>query len=271
MTNNPKYRRPLNSDQVETLELLYKFRFGSVDLLREYFNKSSRGLIFNRLKVLEDQGLITKRFDSSYRLQGKPAAYYLLPAGARILQASRAGEDTINIKSIYKESTKSEGFIAHSLDIFTAYNRFKASYGEKLDFFTKPDLAGYEHFPNPLPDAFLSHEADDTTKHFFLEILDDRQPFFTHIRRIQQYIDHKESGEWAMTELAFPVILFVCESASTEKRMQKQLTKSLKNRWVDDLTFATTTKELLKTLSNNDDVWRILGDEDNRRSLGSIS
>ena len=148
MTNNPKYRRPLNSDQVDTLELLYKFRFGSIDLIREYFSKSSRGLIFSRLKVLEEQGFIAKRFDSSYRIQGKPAAYYLLPAGARKLQDARSSEDeAINIKSIYKDKSVSETFIQHSLNIFTAYNQLKAHHGDSLDFFTKSDLAGYEHLP----------------------------------------------------------------------------------------------------------------------------
>lgn len=271
MTNNPKYRRPLNSDQVDTLELLYKFRFGSVDLVREHFNKSSRGLIFSRLKVLEEQGLTAKRFDSSYRIQGKPAAYYLLPEGARKLQERRGSEDEeVNIKSIYKDKSVSETFIQHSLNIFAAYNQLKAHYGDSLDFFAKGDLAGYEHYPKPLPDAFLSLEAGQDTKHFFVEIQEDSQPFFTAVRKVKKYIDYKGSGEWAITETNFPVILFTCESASLQKRLQKQMLKMLSRNLTDDLAFATTTEKELRTLNDNDIIWQSTSDLDEKLSLRGI-
>lgn len=271
MTSNPKYRRPLNSNQVETLELLYKFRFGSIDLIREYFNKSSRGLIFSRLKVLEEQGFIAKRFDSSYRIQGKPAAYYLLPAGARKLQETRTAEDeAINIKSIYKDKTVSETFIRHSLNIFTSYNQLKARYGDELAFFTKTNLASYEHFPKPLPDAFVSLETRNGTRYFFVEILEDIQPFFTAVRSIKKYLDHKESGEWAITETDYPVVLFICESAGLQKRLQKQIAKMLNASWVDGLNFATTTKTELASLSEDDAIWQEVTEPDEKLPLQDI-
>lgn len=271
MTNNPKYRRPLNSNQVETLELLYKFRFGSIDLIREYFNKSSRGLIFSRLKVLEEQGIIAKRFNSSYRIQGKPAAYYLLPTGARKLQETRSPEDeAVNIKSIYKDKTVSETFIQHSLSIFTVYNQLKARYANELAFFTKTDVASYEHFPKPLPDAFVSLETKNSTRYFFIEIVEDAQPFFTAVRSIKKYLDHKESGEWAITETDYPAILFICESTSLQKRLQKQITKMLNASWVDSIDFATTTKAELASLSENDAIWQEVTEPDAKLSLQDI-
>jgi hypothetical protein len=271
MTNNPKYRRPLNSDQVDTLELLYKFRFGSVDLIRRYFSKSSRGLIFSRLNVLEEQGFIAKRFDSSYRIQGKPAAYYLLPAGARKLQETRGPEDeAVNIKGIYKDKTVSELFIQHSLNIFAMYNQLKAHYSDSLDFFTKSDLANYEHYPKPLPDAFLSLEAGENTKHFFVEVQEDTQPFFTAVRKVKKYIDYKDSGEWAITETDFPAILFICESASLQKRLQKQIAKMLDKTLTSDLIFVTAATEEIRELKDNDTVWQLASDPDEKRSLQDI-
>ena len=271
MPSNPKYRRPLNSNQVETLELLYKFRFGSVDLIREYFKKSSRGLIFSRLKVLEEQGFIAKRFDSFYRIQGKPAAYYLLPSGARKLQETRSSEDdVVNIKSIYKDKTVSETFIQHSLSIFTVYNQLKAQYGDELAFFTKTNLTSYEHFPKPLPDAFVSLETKSSTRYFFIEIVEDSQPFFTAVRCIKKYLDHKESGEWAITETEYPAILFICESISLQKRLQKQTTKMLNASWVDSLVFATATKSELASLTENDAIWQKVTEPDDKLSLQDI-
>jgi SOS-response transcriptional repressor LexA len=68
---------------------LYKFRFGSSDLIAKRFNKPSGKYVQKRLHILEDQGYIARRYDKSYKLQGKPAAYYLLPSAARLLQAQQ--------------------------------------------------------------------------------------------------------------------------------------------------------------------------------------
>jgi hypothetical protein len=267
-----KTRRKLNAEQLEVLELLYKFRFGSNDLIAQYFGKKSRSFVFKRLSILLEQGFIGKRFDSSYRIQGKPAAYYLLPAGARKLQETRSPEDeAINIKGIYKDKTISELFIQHSLNIFAMYNQLKAHYSNSLDFFTKSDLASYEHYPRPLPDAFLSLEAEGSTKHFFVEIPEDSQPFFTAVRKVKKYIDYKDSGEWAITETDFPAILFVCESASLQKRLQKQIAKMLSKTLTDDLVFVTATAEELRGLKDNNAIWQSTSDPDEKLSLQDIS
>lgn len=271
-SNNPKYRRPLNDEQLEVLELLYKFRFGSNNLIAEYFGKNHRAFVSKRLKILQDQGFIDKRFDSSYRIQGKPAAYYLLPEGARKLQERRGPEDDqVNIKGIYKDKSVSEIFIQHSLNIFATYNQLKAHYSDSLDFFTKSDLASYEHYPKPLPDAFLSLEAEGSAKHFFVEIQEDSQPFFTAVRKVKKYIDYKDSGEWAINETDFPAILFICESVSLQKQLQKQIIKMLSKILTDDLVFVTTTKEELGTLKDKAVIWQSTSEPDKKLSLQHIS
>ena len=89
-----KHRKKLNAEQLEVLELLHKFRFGSNNLFAQYFDKKDRSFVFKRLSILLEQGLIGKRFEPSYRLQGKPAAYYLTPTGARMLEAAAPTKDT---------------------------------------------------------------------------------------------------------------------------------------------------------------------------------
>src|SRR5437868_6830189 len=79
----PKYRKKLNEEQVEVLQMLYRFRFASSEQIAQFQGKPNAKAIQKRLKILEDQDLIAKRYDKSYKLQGKPAAYYLTPNGAR--------------------------------------------------------------------------------------------------------------------------------------------------------------------------------------------
>ena len=76
-----KHRKLVSSSQVAVLELLYKFRFGSTELLRRSLGFSSDPSMYRKLVILIDKGFVGKRFESSYRIQGIPASYYLLPKG----------------------------------------------------------------------------------------------------------------------------------------------------------------------------------------------
>lgn len=248
----PNYRWPLNDDQLKTLELLYKFRYSSSDLIAQYFNKPNGNFVYKRLKILQEQGYIGKRFDSSYRIKGKSAAYYLLPKGARKLQEQRGSEDkdSINIKTIYRNKSASETFISHCLNILTAYNSLKVIYGDRLSFFTRSDLVAYDYFPSPLPTAFITLKGESDDRHFFFELLSDSQPFFAHVRRMQQYAAYYDSDEWDVTETSFPTILLVCSSKALQTRMMKYLSKQ-----GDELSVYTTSFDQLK----NKSIW--IGDQ----------
>ena len=119
-----KYRRPLNDDQLYVLELLFRFRFGDSAMLATCFDKPSSKSVQKRLKILEDQGYIAKRYDKSYKLLGKPAAHYLLPKGAKLFRAHIEKPDDIPdqaIKNRYKDKDASDKFINHSFGIFNVY------------------------------------------------------------------------------------------------------------------------------------------------------
>src|SRR5688572_23280650 len=105
----PKFRKQLSQNQLEVLHILYKYRFASRDLIAQYFNKKD---VYRQLLVLEDRGLIGRRYEPSYKLAGKPAAYYLKPDGLRELQ--QVSDDMeANVKNLYRATQVSEEFINH--------------------------------------------------------------------------------------------------------------------------------------------------------------
>ncbi len=183
----PKYRRPLNSEQLVVLELLFKFRFGTSEQFARYFGKQSAKAVQKRLSILEAQGYIAKHYDKGYKLQGKPAEYYLLAKGARLLQqtAETADDDTAitdqAIKNRYKDKTASETFMIHSLAILSLSLKLKQLYGDNLRFFTKSEMQPYDYFIRPLPDAFLALKKttrDKTPpKRFLVDVFEGR---YTH-------------------------------------------------------------------------------------------
>jgi biotin operon repressor len=262
----PNYRKRLNSDQLHTLELLYKFRFSSSQQIAQSFGKTSSKSVQKHLSILTDQGFISKRYDSSYKLQGKPAAYYLLPKGARSLTKLRdpSKDEPVNIKGLYKDNSVSETFIAHCLGLLSVYLRLSAQYSRMQKFYTKSDLKydHYYYFPQPPPDACIRLATNHGIKRFFLDIFEDTTPYFVMLRRVQRYLAYAEAGDWDVTDTDLPVILLVCETPSTQKRLRKRIAKEL-NQSYEDLTFATTTlSALIGSDQSSNKVWRLVDETD---------
>jgi hypothetical protein len=263
VTNLTTTSRKLNKEQLEILELLYKFRFTTRQLLTNYYSKTNPGMdVFRRLTVLEKHGLIAKRFEPKYKLLGKPAAYYLLSAGVKALKASYEPDKQgqLNPKLIYKDGAVSEQFVEHCLDIFGVYNRLRGQYADNLKFFTKSKLSAYDYFPKPLPDAYIRIKTTQGDKQYFLDIYSDKQPQFAHIKKIKQYIEYEDSEDWAITNTDLPAILALCESTGLQKRMQKIIAKSLNEGWCAEVIFAITD---IDTFMNKDGkIWQLATEPD---------
>jgi len=255
-------RRTLNSEQLAVLKLLYKFRYGSNDLFAQFFNKKDRSFVFKRLKILLEQGYIDKRFESSYRLRARPAAYFLTSSGARKL-----ADKKINMATIYRNVKSSDEFVDKCLDIFAIRNQLKAIYSDSISFFTRTDLnqEDFSYFPQPLPDAYISLRIEKHEQLFFLDIISQDAPFFAIKKRIKQYIDYDEVGEWDDTGTTFPTILIVCPSETVQRKLLMHLQKT-----ETPLLFMLTTLNEIKKVSQNDVIW-LVNDTPEKISLSLIS
>lgn len=271
----PKYRRSLNDDQIMVLRLLYRFRFSSSNHIATYFSKPSSKYIQKRLKILEDQGYIAKRYDKTYKLRGKPAAYCLTPKGARIIKAktNKHIDDKV-IKSLYKNKAVSEVFIEHCLSIFTIYLHLRILYGDRLLFFTRNELAPYEYFPAWMPDAYMHlgpKSGDTAEKQFFLDVFDETKPFFVHVRKARNYLKYSEEDDWGSeTNTDLPTLLMICNDQRNEMKLRRQIRKALGESYEEAQYATTTIEELMGATKGSDKVWRITDDEDEIYSLKTL-
>lgn len=256
MNNEPKYRKRLNPGQLEVLELLMKFRFGTTDLIAQSLGKKNGTVIKSRLNILREQKYIDRHYEGADRLQGKHAAYYLSAKGGRAVK----GEDARIIKRAYKDKKAGRSFIDHNLSVFAASCRLKAVYGDRIRFFTKTDLADYDYFPQPLPDAFLSYKGEDGTRRYFLNIFETATPAFALNQQIKQLIGYNARGDWSATDSDFPAILILCDTPVLQNRVEKRILTSLYNADdTDDLIFATTNWQ---ALAADTKVWRLAGEDE---------
>ena len=262
MTHQPTERK-LNNDQQAILTLLLQFRFITKQSLTKLYASDRPGMdTYRKLQVLEKRGLIAKRYDTSYRLQGKPAAYYLLPEGARKIQSCRQGaESKALIKAIYKDKSVSEQFIEECLTIFNIFVALR-EHNTNLKFFTKADLSheDYEYFPQPLPDAYV--KLPDGT-HYFLQVHHAHQPFFVATRAVKRYGDYFENGVWNDTGTNFPIVLFVVDSVSTQKRLNEYIRKT-----TEDISIFTAPRS--DVLSGSSRVWHSVDEPDKAYLLNEL-
>lgn len=253
-----KYRRPLNKQQLAVLYRLYWYRFCTSKQLAHSLERSSPKAIQNKLQILEEQGLIGKRYDKSYKLAGRPAEYYITPKGARELEKRKP--DNTNqwaVKSLYKNKTVSDDFLKHTVAVTDTAQHTRAIYGDKLWILPKSYMANYSFYPTWTPDLHLKIPArgDIPTKHYFVDIWDGSKPFFVSVRKTRNYVNFKESGDWQDNE-PYPAILAICEDTYAQKKLGRQMKRILDDSWDDELVFATTTRQQFENATKpTDKVW----------------
>lgn len=259
--DSPKFRRSLSDRQIYLLKLLYKFRFATIELLASTNSKAASETMRQRLQVLVEQEYIGRIYDSSYRLLNKPARFHLKPKAIQALK-DQPGLAWNVLHNAYKDKSAGPVFIEHCLKLFALYRHLQALHGDGLQFYTKSELAAYDHFPEKLPDAFMIVNNQP----YFLDIVEADTPNFTVRRRLQSYIQHCEDGDWPQPD--YPALLLVCDTPGQERRLQRLSAKLLVTSEVDELAVYTSTyKALMQMEASANAIWSDIEDPDEPLSL----
>lgn len=267
-------RSVLNDGQIKVLELVYKYRFGSRQLLANSLGVKAENGLYEKLEILVKNGYLGKRFDKHLKLLGKPAAYYLAPKGIKALQTLPRHEDISDsaIKLSYQnKTTVSNSFIASTLSIYEHTQLLQRQY-PGLKVFTKRDMINYSYFPLQLPDAFLSLPGNNPEQphRFFFDIVSDRQPRSVLDRRIANYVEFFDGGGWDKTGSELPVILLLSEWSPAEKRIQRSVRVQL-NRLESELRVFTSTTAAVENSPELGAIWTACDNPDELCDLEAIS
>jgi hypothetical protein len=243
----PKYRRPLNNYQLSILNTLYKFRFTTASLLAQNQNAHHVRVISDRLKILVDQEYIGMNYDSSYKIKGQAATYYLLPKGVRYLRQHPYIQESA-LRSIYHDKRATPSVIAHRLSVFEVFIHFKNTYLKRFKFFSKTELMNKSYVPKAKPDALILDTQ--TNQHYFMDYLEDSASFWALRKTIKRYIAYTELGIWQKHKpgTPHPHVLLICQSSKTKKSAQNIAAKELDCSYVE-LTIRVAMLENLKEIS----------------------
>lgn len=250
LVKEPKYRRPISSNQVRLLYILFKFRFGTSDLIAELIRKD-RSTVYESLRTLEQQGYMYKFHDKTYRLRGRPAIYTLATKGIKYLRdTSRVDQTTL--RNFYKNkhiASENEPLVDQCLLVFRIFNVLKAQTGQTFSIYTKHEL-DKDDSVNPKPELWLQRQGKTQKPDYILDIFPTGTMTWLLRKRLRQ---HQEfAGEY---EYLYPSMLLVAGNASTERRLFKQAEGAMQ-----DFEFYITRQEML--LGGDKKIWIDLMESD---------
>jgi hypothetical protein len=226
-TTNTTTKRSLTIQQLHILTTLYKFRYLTADLITQSQQAKHKRVILARLKILVDQQYIGMRYDKSYRLQGKPASYYLLPGGIQVLRKQPFADPNV-LKRAYYDKNKDDAHVQHRLNVFKAYVYIKQHYPNTFLFYSKSEIAIWKYIPLELCDAYLKRNIDIaamnmrlTAPQYVLSYFEADMPMWRVKNSVRKYINFAESDQ------DLPPVLIICENSNQEQRIQKLINREL--------------------------------------------
>lgn len=250
LVKEPKYRRPLSSNQIRLLYILFKFRFGTSDLIATVVKKD-RSTVYESLRTLEQQGYVHKFHDSSYRLRGRPAIYTLAAKGIKYLRDTSKIDQT-TLRNFYKNkriAVENEQLVDQCLLVFRIFNVLKAQTGQAFSIYTKYEL-DKDDFVSPTPELWLQRQGKSQEPDYILDIFPAGTMTWLLRKRLRQHQEFADENGYL-----YPNVLVVANNPNTEKRLFKQVKNAMQ-----DFEFYIAQQVML--LGDDKKVWLDLMESD---------
>lgn len=236
----------LTRHQQRILILVYKFRFVTAPLLAKLLSRH-RNSVFEILESFLEKGLMEKVFEESWRIDRKPAYYYLSNKGVTAVRKLLELEEKA-VNPLYKDGKASKDFMNECLTTLTCYISLKQQLPD-ADIRTKTELNRFKIFPKNRPDLYIK-TADG--REAFVLILPDQLPYFVNNRR-DEYIEHSEEEGWRGGK--YPNIAFVLHDNSRKAGFLFNTQKKLEGMGMDESELSVMATGIEALLGDKPNVW----------------
>jgi len=211
----------------------------------------------------------------------KPAIYYLGLNSIRLLKTLEWEYDTLvypleELRKRYREDSKSQTFIDRCLLLadccINLEQQNKASKAKSYSYVTQADYVGPNSEYNFLSESelinphlcFIKQErkkGEDVMASYLLEIFDATLPRYRIKKRLSNYIEYLDNGEWEgeTEDDNLPIILLVCPRTSDLIYAKRRTRGLIADIWEHDdedrphIRFATVEK--LKEHGVTEKIW----------------
>jgi DNA-binding MarR family transcriptional regulator len=236
----------LTQQQQHILTLLFKFRFVSTKSLAQILSIRTDST-YEILERLVANDFVVKIYEKSFRIDRKPAYYYLSKSGVSTVRGLMDVRESV-VHALYKNNTASPEFIEHSLDVLTCYPSIKQNAPEGTDLFTKTEVSRFKQFPKNRPDLYVrTTEGSEAMVVFAHDIL----PYVIN-KRLDEIVAHSEDEGW---DGEYPRIAFVLKDTKSKNAFLYKTAQKLDSLGMDedDLMILATTIEA--AASDQESIW----------------
>lgn len=216
----------LTKQQQRILKLLFKFRFVSAGLLADSMDIRRVG-VYKILEQLVLKGLVTKVYKPEFRIDRKPAYYYLNKQGTTTVRKLMDVKESV-VHALYKNNEVSEDFIEHSLKLVQCYVSIRVNLPPESEIFSKTEINRIKAFPKNRPDLYIRTPEG---REAIIVIADDNPPYIVR-KRLDEIITHSEDAGWEGEQ--YPVICFILKDSSTKYSFLYTTHKKLEGMGMDE-------------------------------------
>lgn len=236
----------LSSGQQRVLKLLFKFRFISAQLLAQVMGISRPG-VYQALESLVEKGIVSKVYEKEFRINRKPAYYYLNKQGVTtVRKLLNAKEATVH--ALYKNDVATPEFVDHCLTTTNCYAAISRFLPADTNIFTKSEISRFAEFPKSRPDLYIRMPDG---REAIIVIVDDK-PLYIVRKRLNEILQHSEDEGW---EGDYPCIGFVLRHNNDRNSFLYTTRKKLEEMGVEEGEIRILATHLKTFNGDSDQVW----------------
>lgn len=228
------------------LKLLFKFRFVTTLGLANVMG-IQRYSLYEVLEKLVDSKLVVKVYDKAWRIDRKPAYYYLSKQGVTTVRQLLGVKESV-VHTLYKNAEGSPAFIQQSLTMLACYTPISQSLPEGAEVYTRTEINRYKQFPKNRPDLYISTSDGQEA---MIVILTDAAPFIIR-KRLDEILTHFEDEGW---DGDYPRVAFILKDNSAKSSFLFYEANRLEDLGLDEDEFVLMAASLDDVLSGQPKPW----------------
>lgn len=236
----------LSKQQQRILLLVYKFRFVNTILLSKLLN-IRRYSVYEVLEILVEKELLVKVHNKSWRIDRRPAYYYLSKKGVTTVKKLLEVEDRA-VNTIYNDSRATPDFVQECLNILACYIAIKKLLPPTTVLRTRTEINRFNIFPKQRPELYI--KTPDGQEAFII-IATDKLPYFVNKRR-DEYIEHSEEEGW---NGSYPTMAYVLKDNRSKLGFLYKAQQKLEEMGYEESEISIVATDISQLLSDNNPGW----------------
>lgn len=236
----------LSSQQQRVLKLLFKFRFISAQLLAQVMGISRPG-VYQALESLVEKKIIGKVYEKEFRIDRKPAYYYLNKSGVTVVRRLLNAKESA-VHALYKNDVASPEFVDHCLVAASCYAAISRFLPVGTDIFTKAEINRFKQFPKNRPDLYI---RTPDGREAIIVIMNDN-PLYIVRKRLAEIVQHSEDEGW---EGDYPRIGFILRHGNDKNSFLYTTRKKLEDMGMDEDEICVLATHLKAFDGDSDHIW----------------